>query len=43
VKEILYVLGMILFVVLFYAISSWIFNVVINSDLSLFWKWIILH
>jgi len=43
VKTVLYIIGVIAFCVLAFVISYWIFNAVVNSDLSPFWKWVFLH
>lgn len=42
-KKVLCIIGVIVFYVLAFALSYWIFNLVVNSDLSLFWKWVLLH
>lgn len=42
-KEVLYIIGVIAFFVLVLVLSYWIFNAVVNSDLSPFWKWVFLH
>lgn len=42
-KTVLYIIGVIAFFVLAFSLSYWSFNAVVNSDLSLFWKWIFLH
>ena len=43
VKTVLYIIGVIAFFVLAFSLSYWIFNAVVNSDLSPFWKWVFLH
>lgn len=42
-KYVLYIIGVIALCVLALALSYWIFNAVVNSDLSPFWKWVFLH
>ena len=42
-EKVLYMIVIVVLCALSYAISYLIFNAVVNSDLSPFWKWIFLH